>query len=75
MNPQISSKARKKDNVAKPKLTKRQCDRRFIEQLDDLMDAINGMCKGNLTTKYNRTIASKRYGKENGTPLYDSRSA
>lgn len=55
----IGSKAIKKDREAKPKLTKRQCDRRFIEQLDDLMDAISGMCKGNLTTKYNRTIASK----------------
>lgn len=55
----IGSKALKKDRETRDKIVKRQADRKFIEQLDDLMDAINGMCKGNLTTKYNRTIASK----------------
>lgn len=55
----IGSKAIKKDRAAKPKLTKRQCDRRFIEQLDDFMSAVNGELKGGLNTKHNRKIASK----------------
>ncbi|WAP91228.1 hypothetical protein [Vibrio phage vB_VviC_ZQ26] len=59
MNPQISSKARKKDNAAKPQLAKRELKRRFHEQLDDMMAAINGELTGSLRTVHNRTLASK----------------
>lgn len=59
MNPKISSKARKKDNAAKPKLTSRQEQRKFLEQLDDMMAAINCELTGSLRTVHNRTIASK----------------
>ncbi|AUS01333.1 hypothetical protein NVP1284A_06 [Vibrio phage 1.284.A._10N.286.55.A5] len=59
MSPQISSKSRKKDNAAKPKLTSRQEQRKFLEQLDDMMAAINGELTGSLRTVHNRTLASK----------------
>lgn len=59
MNTQISSKARKKDNAAKPRLADRQKKRKFLEQLDDMMAAINCELTGSLRTVHNRTIASK----------------
>ena len=59
MNPQISSKARKKDDAAKPQLATRQERRKFLEQLDDMMAAINGELTGSLRTVHNRTLASK----------------
>lgn len=55
----IGSKALKKDREARDKIVKRQSDRRFIEQLDDFMAAINGSVQGGLYTKHNRKIASK----------------
>lgn len=55
----IGSKALKKDREARDKIVKRQADRKFLDQLDDLMAAINGSAQGGLHTKYNRTIASK----------------
>lgn len=55
----IGSKALKKDRETRDKIAKRQADRKFIDQLDDLMAAINGSVQGGLHTKYNRKIASK----------------
>ncbi|QYW02845.1 hypothetical protein [Vibrio phage BUCT006] len=55
----IGSKALKKDAAARDKIVKRQADRRFLDQLDDFMAAVNGSVQGGLHTKYNRKIASK----------------
>lgn len=59
MTHKLSSKALKKDRETRDKIAKRQADRKFIDQLDDLMAAINGSVQGGLHTKYNRKIASK----------------
>lgn len=59
MTHNIGSKALKKDRESRDKIVKRQADRKFLDQLDDLMAAINGSVQGGLHTKYNRTIASK----------------
>ena len=59
MTHKLSSKAIKKDKAARPAIVKRQADRKFIDQLDDLMAAINGSVQGGLHTKYNRKIASE----------------
>lgn len=55
----IGSKALKKDRETRDKIVKRQADRRFLEQLDDFMAAVNGTVQGGLHTKYNRKIASE----------------
>lgn len=55
----IKSKHIRKDRETKPLIVKRQKDRKFLEQLDDFMAAVNCELTGTLNTQYNRTLASK----------------
>lgn len=47
------------DRLTKDKLIKVSQHRKFLEQLDDLLDAVSGNFKGNMRTVHNRTLTCK----------------